>query len=596
MILSAEEAERALLFATAAALIATEGPAKQKPQTCRLCGQQGHNRLRCPVRPEASAAERAERSARRAAARAAGLGWGGSKASPASARRGKTSQFRGVSFREEMVLGAGGAATRPPVGPGEVVPYRQAGPWRAQVWDADAERTRFVGHFADEEAAARAHDAALLALRGRSPATAALLNFPPPPTATAAPLPLTGDAMAAAAAEAILRAWEGGAARLRVDFLLPDEEDAPGPGDAALAPTPPGGGAGPKPFTAAESAGVAGTTPTARFATARALAEATLRLVKADRRLQGRLAMAWVDRNDLCCEWVGDRLAAVLSPTPDALPRLRALADADPARPLIVFNPAWGEPAAPGAGRANVVSDFGLGRAAREGEAWAATFTPAAVLARARVKGRELRLFHAAGGPWQTHAVWPNGRGAALVGTDEARPSYARLAELAATVPGVRRGWAGLLDGGKQAAAQAGGGGGSGSGGAGAGGGAGGGLPAGWEASALPSALPPPPPVPNTRYRRPRAATAEKAAPEERASAAAPAAPAAPAAEPAAPPPSAGADEDDDPTGAWQPAARDVRMDPVMAVARWLGSGGEGGGPGGRKAAGARASPPRPWE
>jgi len=617
--------------ASAAALAAMEqwdasaegGESAQPRQRCRLCGAAGHNRLRCPVKPEEAAAERAKRAESRAARRALGLetrraprGGGGS---------GKSSRFRGVSLvtgdeaapaaaRQAGGVGDGSgaaatgarapAAATPPTPTAAAAAAASTAPpartWRAQVWDAQADRVRYLGRFDDEEAAARAHDAALLALRGSSPATAALLNFPPPPTALAAPLPMNGDCMAAAAADAILRAWEGGATRLRVDFLLPGEEEAACAGDALLAPTAwraGGGGGGEagaaasasasasasapaataaatdlalKPFTpraVADPGALAGlsvtgeNTATSRFATARALAEATLRAVKAHPRLRGRLGMAWIAREDLACEWVGDRLAAALFPTPEALPRLRELAAADPARPLIVFNPAWGEPAAPGAGRANVVSDFGLGRGAREAEAWAAGFAPAAVLARVRARGRELRIFHAAGGPWQTHAVWPNGRGASLVAVDAARPTYARLSALAAGLPGAGgrdwRSWGAFLGGG------------------------GGGVEGGHEGG-----RPPPRPAAAPPGRRPTPfAGAGVSAPSTTA-------------------PSS-TDDDDDPTGAWRSSARDVRMDPVLTVARWLvGRSGEGEG-GGRAAkapapptppASSGAPPPRPWE
>eukprot|EP00884_Botryococcus_braunii_P002887 jgi/Botrbrau1/1259/Bobra.0163s0052.1 len=55
---------------------------------------------------------------------------------------------------------------------------------------------------------------------------------------------------------------------------------------------------------------------------------------------------------------------------------------------------------------------------------------------RKRINGDEVWLYKAYPGPWQVHFIWPNGKGHLLAGTQEERPSYDRILDLLRRVPG----------------------------------------------------------------------------------------------------------------------------------------------------------------
>lgn len=473
-----------------------------RPKRCSLCGEEGHNRKKCPQRPADDGDD--DEDAPTAAA------------TPASSTTTTTRSLRcavcgEVGHNRRSCPSAGGEG-RPADTSGRASRFRGVTwsrahrAWRAQVWDGAT--NKFVGVFGDEEAAARAYDAAALELRGVG--AAARLNFPeevapalvppppasssgppsPPPTPSTFPLPLSASEAVDQAAEAVLRAWREGNVRLRVDFLLPDA-DADGPG--------------------------------ARFIAARDMAEAVLTLVKrADAALSGRLTPRWLDDDvEPTGAWVGDSLAAVLLPTADTVPALQALASEAPSRLLIAFNPSWDGAGPRSRGGGNLVSDFGYGASGAAAEAFAASFHPAACTRRVAVGGDDVRLHAVHGGAWQTHYMWPNGKGHLLIAADASRPTYDRVAALVRRVPGSRSGrpWTARL---------------------------GGALPRVEEEVVARAAVPPPPPA---------AATT------------------APPATPRSFDPASDRFAVDIITGA---PVRDVRLDPVLQWARWVG-GGEGG-------------------
>ena len=208
-------------------------------------------------------------------------------------------------------------------------------------------------------------------------------------------------------------------------------------------------------------------------------------------------------------------------PTADTVPALQALASEAPSRLLIAFNPSWDGAGPRSRGGGNLVSDFGYGASGAAAEAFAASFHPAACTRRVAVGGDDVRLHAVHGGAWQTHYMWPNGKGHLLIAADASRPTYDRVAALVRRVPGSRSGrpWTARL---------------------------GGALPRVEEEVVARAAVPPPPPA---------AATT------------------APPATPRSFDPASDRFAVDIITGA---PVRDVRLDPVLQWARWVG-GGEGG-------------------
>lgn len=68
---------------------------------------------------------------------------------------------------------------------------------------------------------------------------------------------------------------------------------------------------------------------------------------------QGPLSADWIDEADCVGAWESDSLAAVLFPSSEALPRLRALDSAQGGQRLtLFFNPQWQTDG-------QIVSDFG---------------------------------------------------------------------------------------------------------------------------------------------------------------------------------------------------------------------------------------------
>lgn len=77
-----------------------------------------------------------------------------------------------------------------------------------------------------------------------------------------------------------------------------------------------------------------------------------------------------------------------------------------------------------------------FGKARREAEAFVYSFTDVFVMERRRINGDEVQLYKAYPGHWQLHFMWPNGKGYLLAGTEAERPSYDRILDLLRRVPG----------------------------------------------------------------------------------------------------------------------------------------------------------------
>jgi Domain of unknown function (DUF1995) len=77
-----------------------------------------------------------------------------------------------------------------------------------------------------------------------------------------------------------------------------------------------------------------------------------------------------------------------------------------------------------------------FGKARQEAEQFVKSFTDVFVMERKRINGDEVWLYKAYPGEWQVHFIWPNGKGHLLAGTDSERPSYDRILDLLRRVPG----------------------------------------------------------------------------------------------------------------------------------------------------------------
>ncbi|KAK9807484.1 hypothetical protein WJX72_000447 [[Myrmecia] bisecta] len=233
-----------------------------------------------------------------------------------------------------------------------------------------------------------------------------------PPERFVVPVPVRAEEAVLQASGAILRAWQRGLRRLKVDFLLP-------PGPNARQPLLdqngwPGG-------------------IRQQFRSAQPMVEGALRQLKQVPGLQGRLSADWLDETDCVGAWESETLAAVLFPTADSLHQLRELeGDRGGKRLVLIVNPQWQT-----AGQ--IVSDFGFGRSAKESETYVKSFQDVYCLKRVRFMGDEVRLLKCYPGDWQVHYIRPNGR-VVLAGIEKEAPSYSRLEELLRTVPGTQAG------------------------------------------------------------------------------------------------------------------------------------------------------------
>lgn len=390
---------------------ATQGGRQKK---CSLCGELGHNKATCPQNPDAKPPEavaEAQREAQRERER--------EKARQRGDKERK--RFKGVSWSKANSK------------------------WRAQIWNAQKNTVEQKGYYNDELEAARAHDLAVLELRGPD----AVTNFPvedydfdanawrrarqqerdrqaedsvdsseeededeqqheeaviPQRMAVPSVFPLPSDQATAQAlaAAAIHKAHSAGIRKQAVEFYLP-EGDEGWPGGARQ-----------------------------QFAAAQSLLEGTIRDVKRKPLLQGSMNAQWLDEMERIGMWQNEAMAAVVFPSAETLPELRRL-DAEQQRLLLIFNPQWQT-------TGQLVSDFGFGRSARDAEAFLDSFEDVYVMRRLRIDGDNVILFKCFPGRWQVHFQWQNGKGDLLVARKDKRPTYAQLVDILRKVPGSRVG------------------------------------------------------------------------------------------------------------------------------------------------------------
>jgi hypothetical protein len=132
------------------------------------------------------------------------------------------------------------------------------------------------------------------------------------------------------------------------------------------------------------------------------MVEELLRALRELPGLSGPLRPRILDDGDAVAAWEGDRLAAVLFPTGEALGEVRRIAEARPDGLVLLVNPQWSE-------SGNVVSDLGFlpwQRAANE--RLVASFAEAYALRQLRINSDDVRLLYAHPGPWQVNLTRPD--------------------------------------------------------------------------------------------------------------------------------------------------------------------------------------------
>ncbi|KAK9791560.1 hypothetical protein WJX73_003397 [Symbiochloris irregularis] len=372
-----------------------------KTKRCSLCGKLGHNKATCPlnpnpkvdVAPPSPPPELAEKQ-------------GGPTMSEGRKR------FKGVSWN------------------------KRSAKWRAQIWNPYSSTVEQKGYYEDEIDAARAHDVALIELRGPD----AVTNFPLSDYAfdfeswkkrhpelrqaatrsvtpdglrdvetevpkrmavpTAFPLPRDLATAQALAVAAIHAAHAAGVRRQAVEFLVPGGSEG-WPGGVRQ-----------------------------QYSVAQGLFEGTIRDVKRLPGLQGKMTARWIDELEGTGMWKNEAMSAVVFPSAETLPTLRQL-DEENQKLLLILNPQWQT-----AGQ--LVSDFGFGRSAREAEAFLSSFEDVYAMRQLRIDGDVVIVFKCYPGRWQVHYQWKDGQGDLLVARQSDRPTYADLLDILRGVPGSK--------------------------------------------------------------------------------------------------------------------------------------------------------------
>lgn len=222
--------------------------------------------------------------------------------------------------------------------------------------------------------------------------------------AAEAQLPLPGgpEQTAQQALAACRRAFEAGILRQRVELLLPligatDLDDWPG--------------------------GIQ-----QQFKAVLPMVETIMKGLKATEGMAGPLAAEIIDQGDAVGQWKGDKLAAVVFPTGQTLKAVKSLAQ-DEKRAVLMINPQWQG--------GQVISDFGIGPWRKANEEFVDSFQDVYFFKQIRITGDDCRVLRSYPGKWQVHVVDAEGN-APCIAIEDSKPSYARLQEVLATVPGSK--------------------------------------------------------------------------------------------------------------------------------------------------------------
>ncbi|KAL3156971.1 hypothetical protein ABBQ38_001229 [Trebouxia sp. C0009 RCD-2024] len=150
------------------------------------------------------------------------------------------------------------------------------------------------------------------------------------------------------------------------------------------------------------------------------MVEDIIRGLKGVAELQGPLQASIWDQGDAVGAWIGDKIVAVVFPTPETLPQATEAAgvDAEHGKLALLINPQWQ------AGQ--VISDFGFGAKRRDCEQFLTAFQDVYYLKQQRISGDEILVLRSYPGPWQVHLVKPRGLDE-CIHTQEAKPSYREL-------------------------------------------------------------------------------------------------------------------------------------------------------------------------
>ncbi|DBA95240.1 hypothetical protein WJX82_003981 [Trebouxia sp. C0006] len=207
-------------------------------------------------------------------------------------------------------------------------------------------------------------------------------------------IPQDADSVAQQALAACQRAFKAGVRRQQLELLLPligatDIDDWPG--------------------------GVR-----QQFKAVLPMVESILQGLKSTPELQGPLQASIWDQGDAVGAWLGDKLVAVVFPTPETLPQATQAAGVDAAegKLALLINPQW----QPG----QVISDFGLGAKRRDCEKFLGAFQDVYYLRQQRISGDEILVLRSYPDPWQVHLVKARG-GDDFIHSQETKPSYREL-------------------------------------------------------------------------------------------------------------------------------------------------------------------------
>lgn len=366
------------------------------PYSCSFCGETGHNRRLCPKltgaqgQGQAGSPSTDDESLSSQQAEAAGASWFTINKSSEEEKQqdNDDSEVSAADSKEPKQDAAAAAAS--------IEQPSQENAGAARQPDGPV----FTG-----EASAAVSGPEALALLKRSFFLGAGASVSPD-GGIVFPLPMRREQCVAQAAGAALRAWEDGVRRQTLELLLPQSNataDGGWPGGIRQ-----------------------------QFRVALPMVEELLLKLKQAEGLEGRITAEWLDEGDCVGAWQSERLAAVLFPSADALPAVQRIDDALSGKRLtLLLNPQW-QPAG------QVVSDFGFGRSRRAAERYIDSLEETYYLKRVRVLGDELRVLRCYPGQWQVHYIPPGGGTAVLLAAEEAKPTYQRLLELIKGVGGSR--------------------------------------------------------------------------------------------------------------------------------------------------------------